>query len=265
MLKSTVETDYVLKGADVFTQADVDAARQAGIDSVTPEDGVTQADVDAARQEGVESVCKDIFDQMPVFQCGHSVEVMRCTGSYCRVEETVDAAVAAALAVKDDEIAADYTSNDVVEASYTSNDDVEANYVPWATMCEVYEIRRLLPSLGFSQCLRCIRRIWTRVSTRPAPRPPARPRPPCRPRRPPPQDAACANGGWRVLNPNMTAFDTPLSLKRHASLAPWRMRRSASFAVEEGTAGVHRRRRRRRRWPWRCAASYFTLGTVVEV
>ena len=34
-----------------FTQADVDAARQAGIDSVTPEDGVTQADVDAAKQE----------------------------------------------------------------------------------------------------------------------------------------------------------------------------------------------------------------------
>ena len=28
MLKSTVETEYVLKGADVFTQADIDAALQ---------------------------------------------------------------------------------------------------------------------------------------------------------------------------------------------------------------------------------------------
>ena len=54
MLKSTVETDYVLKGTDVFTQGDVDAA------------------------------------------------------------------VAAALAAKDDEIAANYMSNEGVEANYVS-------------------------------------------------------------------------------------------------------------------------------------------------
>ena len=30
MLKSTVETDYVLKGADVFTQAEIDAGRAGG-------------------------------------------------------------------------------------------------------------------------------------------------------------------------------------------------------------------------------------------
>ena len=59
MLKSTVETDYVLKGADVFTQADVDAALQ-----------------------------------------------------------TAEAEKQAALAAKDDEIAANYMSNDVVEATY---------------------------------------------------------------------------------------------------------------------------------------------------
>ena len=53
MPKSTVEAEYVLKGADVFTQADVDAARQEGIASVTPEDGVTQADVD----EAIEQTC----------------------------------------------------------------------------------------------------------------------------------------------------------------------------------------------------------------
>ena len=73
MLKSKVEEDYVLKGAAVFTQGDVDAE------------------------------------------------------------------VAAAVAAKDDEIAAigrgivaNYMSNDDVAANYVLKTDVEANYVPKA-------------------------------------------------------------------------------------------------------------------------------------
>ena len=69
-----------------FTAADIAAAKQDGIDSVTPEDGVTQADVNAALQ-------------------------------------TAEIEKQKALALKDEEIATH------VEANYVPKADVEANYV----------------------------------------------------------------------------------------------------------------------------------------
>ena len=102
VLKSKVEEDYVLKGTDVFTQADLDEALQT-----------------AALQAETEKQ--------------------------------------AALAAKDDECAA-------LRFAFCADPNS-----PPPPACETSN---------------CTRRIRTRVSTRPAPRPPARPRPPCRPRRP---------------------------------------------------------------------------------
>ena len=117
VLKSKVEEDYVLKGAAVFTQAQLDeavaAAKSCGDEAFTI--AGLRAEVDmmtealAAKDDEIAAIGRGIVAN---YMSNDVVEA-----NYV-LKTDLDAAVAAATAVKDDEIAANYYHRDFVAAWY---------------------------------------------------------------------------------------------------------------------------------------------------